>query len=393
MNEHRLDDIRKKPLPLKLYSAGWLLIAAGMFLYVLGYSVDKSHAVFVNLINFLFLTSIGVGSLFFIALEYLAGAVWSVPMRRVNEFLAALIPFAVLLAIPVIFNLTGLYRWSSPSLVSTDSILQSKSPYLNINFFIYRFIAIYGCLTVLQYILKRNSILQDDDKNQIRTSWNIRVSALFMPIFAFGVTIISIDWAMSLEPHWYSTIFGVYYFSGVAIAGISSATFCIILLHEHGYLPQLKRGHFYNLGTLMFVFVNFWAYIAFSQFMLIWYANIPEETIWFVARWRNGWEYISVLLIIMNFAVPYFALLSQNAKMKLPRLKFIAVWMMLAHLLDIYWLVMPTYSASPIFGWMELGFPVLIIGLAITVFGWKMKRYNLIPVGDPKLKRGLEFHI
>jgi hypothetical protein len=214
-----------------------------------------------------------------------------------------------------------------------------------------------------------------------------------MPIFAVGLTIIAIDWAMSLEPHWYSTIYGVYYFAGTVLAGVSTATYITVKLHEHGFFPRLRRDHFYSLGTLMFVFINFWAYIAFSQFLLIWYANLPEETTWFIARWKNGWEYISVLLIVVHFAVPYFMLLSQDSKMDLKRLKFISIWILFAHLLDLYWLVMPSYSVSPVFSWMEICFPLLSIGLAIVIFVWKMKRQNLIPIGDPKLQRGLEFRL
>jgi hypothetical protein len=198
---------------------------------------------------------------------------------------------------------------------------------------------------------------------------------------------------MSLEAHWYSTIYGVYYFAGTVLAGVSTATFITVKLHEQGYFPQLKRDHFYSLGTLMFVFINFWAYIAFSQFLLIWYANLPEETAWFIVRWKNGWEYISILLIVVHFAVPYFMLLSQDSKMDLKRLKFISIWILVAHLLDIYWLVMPTYSASPVLSWMEIGFPLLVIGLVIMMVVWKMKRQNLIPIGDPKLERGLQFRL
>jgi heme/copper-type cytochrome/quinol oxidase subunit 4 len=143
----------------------------------------------------------------------------------------------------------------------------------------------------------------------------------------------------------------------------------------------------------MFVFVNFWAYIAFSQFLLIWYANIPEETVWFMSRWQNGWEYVSVLLIIVHFAVPYFALLTQDSKMDPKRLKLMAIWILAAHVLDLYWLIMPTYSPQVTVGWMEVLFPVLAVGLVIVALNWQMKRWNLVPVKDPKLQRALNFRL
>jgi hypothetical protein len=268
-----------------------------------------------------------------------------------------------------------------------------KEPYLNVNFFTIRFVVVFGMWTLFFYLFTHNSQRQDIDRDQQHTKFNIGLAAAFMPIFAVGLTIFAIDWAMSLEPHWYSTIYGVYYFAGTVLAGVSAATYITVKLHEHGFFPRLRRDHFYSLGTLMFVFINFWAYIAFSQFLLIWYANLPEETSWFIARWKNGWEYISVLLIVVHFAVPYFMLLSQDSKMDLKRFKFISIWILFAHLLDLYWLVMPSYSVSPVFSWMEIGFPLLSIGLVIVIFVWKMKRQNLIPIGDPKLQRGLEFRL
>jgi hypothetical protein len=383
----------KKPLPAIINTMGWGLLLLGGACYVLGYLVDARHAAFVHVVNFLFLTSIGIGALFLVALEYIAGAVWSVPMRRVNEFLAALIPIAALMALPLFFHLHDLYQWVNGEIVAHDTVLKIKEPYLNVNFFTIRFVAIFGLWTMFFLLFTRNSLKQDVNKDQKYTRFNISLAAAFMPIFAIGLTFIAIDWAMSLEPHWYSTIYGVYYFSGTVLAGLAAATYIIVKLHEHGYFPQLRRDHFYSLGTLLFVFINFWAYIAFSQFLLIWYANLPEETYWFIARWKNGWEYVSVLLIVVHFAVPYFMLLSQDSKMDLKRLKFISIWVLIAHLLDLYWLIMPSYSASPVLSWMEISFPLLIVGLVSVMFAWKMKRENLIPVGDPKLGRGLEFRL
>jgi hypothetical protein len=371
---------------------GWGLLSVGVSLSCVAYIVEPKHAAFAHLINFLFLISIGIGALFYVALEYLTGAVWSVPMRRVNEFLAALIPLAVLFALPLLFHLSDLFQWAQQT-VESDVLLQSKRPYLNIPFFIVRFVVIFLIWTLFYYSFTRNSRKQDIDKDQKHTWWNIRLSAVFMPFFAIGLTLLAVDWAMSLEMYWYSTIYGIYYFSGIALAGVATATYIIVKLHENRFLPQLRRDHFYSLGTLMFVFVNFWAYIAFSQFMLIWYANLPEETFWFIARWKNGWEYISILLILVHFAVPYFVLLSQDAKMDPRRLKLMALWILAAHLLDLYWLVMPSYSPSPVFGWIEASFTMIVVGLVIVVLNWNMKRYNLVPVGDPKLERGLNFHL
>jgi len=380
-------------LPERITRLAWILVLVGIALYGAGYIVDAKRSAFNNVISFLFLASVAGGSIFLVALEYLAGAVWSVPMRRVNEFLAALALIVPVLAVPLLFHLHDLFHWTHPEAVEADRILTGKAPYLNVNFFIIRFLVVFFLWNLFSFIFVRNSTKQDVTKDPKLTTINVRLAAGFMPVFAITITLTAIDWAMSLEPHWFSTIFGVYYFSGTVLAALSAATFIIINLHEHGYLPNLRRDHFYSLGALLFAFINFWAYIAFSQFLLIWYANLPEETFWFMSRWKNGWEYVSVLLIIVHFVVPYFALLTQDSKMNPRRLKFMSVWILFAHLFDLYWLVMPTYGEGIPLGWMEIGYPILVVGLMMVVLSYKVKRNNLVPVGDPKLERGLSFHL
>ena len=383
----------RKELPASVTRLGWILLIAGVAIAALGYIVDARRMAFDNIIGYLFLASVAAGSVFLVALEYIGGAVWSVPTRRVNEFLGALVLLLPLIALPMFFHLHDVYHWTHEEVVAADKLLAGKSPYLNVNFFVLRFVLIFAVWSLFHFLFTRNSTKQDTTKDQKLTTINIRLAAVFMPVFAISLTLTAVDWAMSLEPHWSSTIFGVYYFSGTVLAALSAATYIIIKLHEYGYLPKVQRDSFYSLGALMFAFINFWAYIAFSQFLLIWYADLPEETVWFMSRWRNGWEYVSILLIVVHFAVPYFALLTQDSKMDLKRLKLMAIWILFAHLLDLYWLVMPTYSESVSFSWTEFGFPILLVGLVMVVLSFKMKRNNLVPVGDPKLARGLSFRL
>ena len=377
----------------KVRLIGWGFVWLGVALYALGYIVDAREAAFNNALSFLYLTSIGIGALFFIALEYITGAVWSVPIRRVHEFLAQLIPFAALLAVPLLFNLDDLFVWARKDIMASDAMLRLKEPYLNQTFFIARFIGIFIVWKIFIRLLTRNSMRQDATADPRLTKINTILSAFFMPVFAVTLTILAVDWGMSLEPHWYSTIYGIYFFAGTAIAALAASTLCIVALYERGYFPKLRRDHFYNFGALLFTFVNFWAYIAFSQFMLVWYANLPEETSWFLARWHGGWEYVSIALIIVQFVVPYFVLLPQEAKMNIRTLRRMAIWLLLAHALDLYWLIMPTFSASPPLGWMEICFPAGIAGIVIVVLGWQIQNRSLMPIGDPKLKRGLEFRL
>lgn len=387
-------EYQRKELPEKVIRTGWILTAIGIVLVIVSYLVNAERSAFNNLIGLMFLFTVAVGCIMLIALEYLAGAVWSTPMRRVSEFVAASFPFVLILAVPLFLNLHGIFEWTHADVVQADKVLQGKTPYLNISFFSIRFAVIFLIFFLFYWLFTRNSRKQDITKDQRLTSFNVKLSAPFMPLVAIGLAIIGIDWVMSLTPHWYSTIFGFYFITGSLLAGLGVTTYIVVKLNENGYFqPALRSDHYYSLGALMFAFTNFWAYIAFSQFLLIWYANIPEETVWFLARWTGSWKYISVGLIIIRFVVPYAGLLAQPAKMNPKRLKIMGLWILFSHLFDLYWLIMPTFNQNAFFSWFEIGFPVLITGIIIVVFSMQVKKHNLMPIGDPKLQRGIDFHL
>ena len=388
---------QRKDLPSGISKIGITLLVVGVILGVAAFFVDHTRAVYNYLIAFTFMISIGVGALFLIALEYIVGADWSVPIRRVIEFFAAIVPLLALLVIPLLLNVGELFHWSHQEAIAEDKILNAKAPYLNVTFFIIRVFVLIGLWSLFYFFFIRNSKKQDTSKDQKLTTINIRLSAIFIPIFAFTITISAIDWLMSIEPHWFSTIIGVYFFAGTVIAALAAVTLATVLLKENGYLhPAMTNDHLYSLGALMFAFVNFWGYIAFSQYMLIWYADLPEETFWFMQKWEGSWAIFSVGLIIVKFLVPYIVLVSQPSKMDPKKLKFISVWLLFAHLYDLFWFVMPEMeelSAGYSFSWIDLVFPIAVVGLIILVFNMKAKKENLVPIGDPKLQRGLDFHL
>lgn len=385
----------KKALPDKFGTYGLIFAAVGLLLVVLAFVFAPIRASFSSLIVFVFLMGIGMCSLFLIGLEYLTGAVWSVPFRRISEYLVLLVFVAPLFAIPVFFNMGDVFHWAHKGVMQADKVLLAKSAYLNVKFFTIRNVVILLLMAFFAWRIIGNSARQDKNPDQKFTTKNIRLSAMFMPVFGLSITIIGIDWIMSLEPHWFSTIFGVYYFAGSLVTTFAVIALFAIMLKQADLLPQqIGRDHFYNLGAFIFAFVNFWAYIAFSQFMLIWYANLPEETFWFLSRTTGSWFYVSLGIILVNFIVPYSLLLSQPSKSNLGRLKFMGIWIVFAHFYDLYWLVMPTFSKTgAILGWTELGFPLLAVGLVMLVFKYVYNKRNLVPIGDPKLKRGLDFHL
>lgn len=396
MSETKLD-YHKKELPDKLVRLGYALLIIGTVLGIVGYYTDSTRAAYTYLLMFMFILSVGVGSLFFVALEYLAGADWSTPIRRVPEYLASTIPFLAILVIPLLFSIHDLFHWSHTEAVAEDKLLAGKAPYLNTTFFIIRVFACIALWGIFYLFMIRNSQKQDATGNQNLTTKNIRLAAIFMPVFAITISIAAIDWMMSLEPHWFSTIFGVYFFSGTVLASLAAITFVVVMLKEKGYLSnRITNDHLFSLGALMFVFINFWAYIAFSQYMLIWYADLPEETFWFMQRWEGSWAVFSVLLIVIHFVIPYAGLLSQPAKKDPKRLKIMSLWILFAHFYDLYWLIMPNMEASKqgyVFSWIDFTFPVAMIGLIILIFNMRNKKSNLMPVGDPKLERGLNFRL
>lgn len=387
----------RKEMPSGLSKVGYLLLIIGVILGGIAFFVDHSRALFNYLVSFMMILSIGLGSLFLIALEYVAGADWSTPFRRIPEFFAGLLPMLVILVIPLLFGNHTLFHWTHTEVVAEDKILAGKEPYLNISFFLIRTFIFIGIWILFYFAFLRNSRKQDETKDQNLTTKNIRLGAIFIPVFAISITFASIDWLMSLEPHWFSTIFGVYFFAGTVVASLAAITLAVVLMKEKGFFnPWITDDHLYSFGALMFAFVNFWAYIAFSQYLLIWYADLPEETFWYLTRWEGAWAVFSILLIVIHFVVPYAVLLSQPAKMDPKKLKFIAVWLLFAHLFDLFWLVMPnmeSLKSGYTFSWIDLVFPIAAAGIVILVFNFAARRANHIPVGDPKLKRGISFHL
>lgn len=386
----------KRSLPQSFINTAYLLLGIGVILGIFAYIIDPQRASYSYLTTFMFLISLGTGSLFLVSLEYLAGAVWSTPFRRISEFLSGVIPYLLILIIPLLFTLQYIFHWTDTE-AQKDAVLKGKDAYLNIPFFIVRNIIIIVVWTLFYFIITRISRKQDDTGNQSLTNRNIKFSTAFILIFSVTITISGIDWMMSIEPHWFSTIFGVYYFAGTVLCALAALTLAVVLLRENGYLvPGLKNDHYYSLGMLLFAFTAFWGYIAFSQYMLIWYGDLPEETSWFIHRWEGGWIIASVILILIRFIVPFFALLSFPSKINPRRLKFISVWILIAHFYDLYWMIMPgmlevgrPYS----FSWMDIVYPVALIGFVMLIFRIMTTKYNLIPVKDPKLQRGLDYSL
>lgn len=348
------------------------------------------------LVAFMYVLSVGLGALWFVAIQHLTNAKWSVAVRRVAEILASNMVLITVLSLgvvgPMLAGSTALYSWLDHDKVHEDHLLHHKAAYLNITFFLVRWVAYFGFWIWLSRVFLKLSVRQDQEGGSAISSRLQNLSAPSMIVFALTLTFCAIDLIMSLDPAWFSTMFGVYYFAGCVLAGYSTLSLSLIWLQGKGRLTQsVSRDHYHDIGKMMFAFTIFWAYIAFSQFMLIWYADVPEETHWYHWRFTGEWRGVSTLLLVAHFVVPFFGLMSRHVKRNKRTLGFWAVWILAVHYVDLFWLIYPDGTPEVPFGLLDVLCLVGVLGLFVAVAAWQAQRVNLIPTGDPRLKDSLAF--
>lgn len=371
----------------------WIGLGAGVVGLAAALLLARGAAFYASyLVAYLFFLSLALGGLFFVLSQLASRAGWSVAVRRLAEHVGGTLPLFALLFVPVALGLHDLYHWTHEE-AAADPILSQKLGYLNEGFFYARAAGYLAIWTLMSWWFRRESLRQDREAAPGITRRLQSASAPALLVFALTLTFASFDWIMSLEPHWYSTIFGVYYFSGAAVGIFSLLALLALFLSRQGLLAgAVTIEHLHDLGKLLFAFVVFWAYIAFSQFMLIWYGNIPEETAFFAERWNEGWRPVSVALALGHFVVPFFFLLPRTIKRHRTTLAAGAVWMLAMHYLDLYWLVLPVFRPeSPAFHVVDLATFVAVGGFFLAALGWLLARPALVPVGDPRLAESLSF--
>ncbi len=344
------------------------------------------------IIWFLFLLTIGLGCLFIVALEHIVGARWSIPLRRIPERLSSLAILMGPASILALFSLHSLYPWMREESRNIP-VVAGKAGWLNEPFFILR-VGICVVLWILAYrIFVNGSIRQDQDRDPRFNLRARRFSPVFMVIFGITITVVAFDWISSLEPEWYSDIFGVYLFTGTFLAGLAATSLAVLYLKKSGRLSSVGPDHLYNLGGFLFAFTVFWAYIGFAQYLLMWYANMPEEVFWYKERLQGAWGAILLVLAVFHFFVPFFILIPRETKRSSKFLLWAATIMLVCHWLDIYWMVFPALGQGPLFNWPEMSFAVLFLSGGFLWIRYSMRFGEDMPVGDPFLKEGLEFRL
>lgn len=344
------------------------------------------------IIWFLYLLTAGLGCLFIVALEHVVGAKWSTPLRRIPERLSGLTIIMIPAALLALLSLPVLYPWTHPD-SQLNPMISGKAGWLNIPFFSLRVVACLVLWALSYWIFVSRSIRQDRHGDPGYTVRVRRFAPLFMAILGITLTIVAFDWISSLDPLWYSDIFGVYLFAGTFLAGLAVTALAVLYLRKRGRLAEIKPDHLYNLGGFLFAFIVFWSYIGFAQYLLMWYANIPEEVLWYKERLSGGWGVILLVMALLHFLVPFFILMARNAKSDPRLLSSAAVLVLFSHLLDLYWMIFPALEEESFFGWQELSFAVLFISIALLWIRRSMNRGEDMPVGDPMLREGLEFRL
>jgi hypothetical protein len=368
----------------------------GLLLTFIGMAISPRPALLAYLVAYVFWLGLALGAVALVMANHATGARWNVTIRRFGETAGATVPLFILLFIPLLLGAKHLWTWIAPDNPGRElrEMLEHKRPYLNFGFFLIRAAVYFACWTLFAWMLRAWSLRQDETGDPAFTArarwWSPPGLVLFVLTFTFA----SFDWLMSLQPAWYSTIFGFYICAGAFVASL--ALICLVITgvrsSDSPLAAVISVDHQHNAGKLLLAFVAFWAYMAFSQYMLIWAGNLPEELTWIVARSRGVWRPVGILILLGHFLVPFFLLLSRDLKRSPPALAAVAAWMLAMHYIDLYWVVMPAADATRLgLHWTHLTAFVGIGGVCVAAALLLFRAARPIPLRDPFLEDSLRY--
>lgn len=371
----------------KLRSLGMAMLAIGVVLGAAGFFVDRERFLFSYLAGFTTIVNICVAALLFVVIQHLTKSVWSVAARRTMEQIASFLPVAAILFVPIALSAHTLWHhWMGPE-AAHDHLLVHKKPYLNEGFFYIRAVFYFVLWGAVAWKFRADSLKQDETGDRKLTLGLRNLSPPMTLLVALTMTFAAFDWLMSLDPHWYSTVFGVYVFAGGTQAMFALLAIITVQLQVRGYFKRVSTvEHRHDIGKLTFGFTVFYAYIAFCQYFLIWYANIPEETIFYRHRWEENWQVVSLILIFTRFVIPFVLLLSRHTKRHPVGISLASGIILFSHWIDHYWMVLPTHDEhSAHFSWVNLAGLALPVGVFLFWLSIRLSREPLYPLKDPKL--------
>jgi hypothetical protein len=371
------------------------LVAGGLLLLALaaGFFLDREQFFRSYLLGWVFWVGVAVGCLGLAMLNQLTGGLWGLVPRRLHEAAARTLPAMGVLFVPVFLGMGSLYVWSRPEVVEADAVIQSKTAYLNVPFFVARAVVYFAVWSGLALVVSRWSRQQDEGPDATRAARLRGLSGLGLVALSGTTTFAAIDWGMSLAPHWFSTMYGVLFIVGWTLTALS---FTIVLLARMaGEAPMdeaLRPGTVHDLGKLLLAFTMLWAYVNFSQFLIIWSGNISEETPFYIHRLHGGWGVIAVVLLLFHFALPFALLLSRPLKRNARALSAVAGLMLVMQLLDLFWLLGPDllthgHGHAPLqVSWMDLAAVLGLGGLWLFLFARQVRKAPILPLGEPAVR-------
>jgi hypothetical protein len=389
--EQRFIFSRKYKVPVLILISVGVLTAIASFIIYHDHGARFWSNLLLNNVYFIMISLCGV---VFLALHSLATSGWQVSIQRIPEAISSFLPVGgvlmLVMLLGLLFNWHHLYHWAHTD--HSDKILEMKKAYLNIPFFILRTIIYLGGWSIFAHFMRKNSVMQDSDPDLKYFRKNNILSAVFIVFFAITSSGAAWDWIMSIDPHWFSTLFGWYVFSGLLVSGIATIILIVLLLKSGGYLAHVNHEHLHDLGKYLFAFSILWTYLWFSQYMLIWYGNLPEETIYFVQRLKD-YKTLFFINLIVNFSFPLLALMTRDSKRTNLVMALVAFGLIIGHWIDFYLMIMPgTLGPKAGIGIVEIGMTLGYIGLFLWVVLSSLAKANLVPANHPYYKESLDYH-
>jgi hypothetical protein len=363
----------------------------GLLACIAGWVMEPTQFYRSYLVGYFFWFGISLGSLALLMVQHLTGGAWGMVIRRILEAGSRTLPFMAILFIPIIVGIPALYEWDDAAKVAHDKILQAKQIYLNAPFWISRVVIYFVIWNLLMYLLNKWSRQEDAEGGTKYAVSMEKLSAPGVVIYVFTITFAVTDWIMSLTPHWFSTIFG---FMTVVGEGLSTFAFSIaVLALLAGQSPMshiVTKKHLHDLGKLLLAFVMLWAYMNFSQLLIIWSGNLPEEITWYTIRLNNGWQYVGLILLVFHFVAPFLLLLSQPIKRNPRTITMLALFIIALRIIDIFWLVEPNFNTAGFHvSWLDFAAPLGVGGIFIALFLMELAKRPLMPLGAPDLQKTL----
>lgn len=371
----------------------YVLMAVGAALIAYSFFTDHNRA-WANLLlnNYMFL-SIAIGASFFIALQDISQSGWSSMFKRIPEALMSYIPWAGIIMLLLYFGMHSIYHWTHEDALATDPIIQHKSPYLNIPFFFIRMVLFFIAWMVMTRLLRKASLAEDAHGGLGYFEKSEFYSKIHIFLLAITFSFATFDWIMSIDVHWFSTLFSLKNFVAAFYHGSATIVLIVIILHQKGYFKELNKSHLLDFSRYIFMLSIVWGYFAFSQFMLIWYGNIPEETEYFAHRWHSGFKVIFYVNFLINWFIPFVLLLPQALNKNINVLKYVAILLIAGQYLDLYEQIFPTVLHHVVFGLPEIGFFAGFAGLFLFIFGKALASAPLVPKNHPYLEESLHHHL